>query len=63
MKTFDTTLWQHSLIVGEKEKWIFRCNCCDYSAFFILWKGEEISTGCQMCPGDMERIYQVKESR
>lgn len=59
VKTIDTTLWQPSVIGGKKVRWIFRCNCCDYSAFFLLWEGQGMSTGCEKCTGDMERVNEV----
>ena len=58
LKVIDTTSFQPPKIGKKKEKWIFRCNCCDYSAIFILYEGEGMSTGCEECPGDMERVTQ-----
>ena len=51
-------------IIGEKkEKWEFRCNNCRYYAIFILWSGSGMSTGCEKCHGDMERVRKVPEEK
>lgn len=61
MKVIDTTKLVPVIIGGTKEKWLFRCDTCGYQAFFILWKGSGMSTGCERCGGDMERKYKAED--
>ena len=58
MKEIDLT-GQVPIIGGEKEKWLFRCASCGYEAVFILWRGQGMSTACEKCKGDMERMNRV----
>jgi rRNA maturation endonuclease Nob1 len=59
MKTIDLTGYA-PIIGGKKEIWVFRCASCRYQAIFFLWKGEGMSTSCERCGGDMERIKEIK---
>ena len=58
MKIIDLT--DHlPMIGGEKQNWLFRCERCGYEAIFILWNTWGMSTACEICGGDMERIKRV----
>lgn len=59
MKVIDTTMFGPVVIGGVKETWLFECNRCGYNAIFVTWKGAGLSTGCELCRGDMERIGKV----
>ncbi len=62
MKTVDTTKFTPPLIGNPKEMWVFKCSFCSHIAFFILYKGTGMSTGCEKCHiGDMERGYMIKK--
>jgi len=61
MKIIDLTKFEPVVIGGTREKWLFQCDSCGYLAFFVLWKGSGMSTGCERCGGDMERKTKVME--
>jgi len=59
MKEIDLTYYFGVPIIGEKQKWLFKCNRCGYEAMFILSGTTGMSTGCEICFGDMERQRKV----
>jgi hypothetical protein len=59
MKKIDLT--GHVPIIGsKKQNWLFRCESCGYEAVFTLWRHDGMSTACEICGGDMERVREIK---
>ncbi|MCD6194286.1 MAG: hypothetical protein J7L26_12615 [Candidatus Aminicenantes bacterium] len=59
LRIYDLTIIP--IIGGEKQKWLFRCENCGFEAIFIIYKGQGISTTCELCGGDMIRIKKWEE--